>query len=134
MSSPIKTLGLDLDIKQIEQEVEALTTSLIKDRLKNMVNRTVADMFYDPTNPYRTGHSSQLAAEQNKDLGFMRKVVEGALTEVALDPKWHAYAKKVYDNSFEGFVKEAAERKARHDANKMVFADRGERCKAEKQG
>lgn len=134
MSSPIKTLGLDLDIKQIEHEVEALTTSLIKDRLKNMVDRTVADMFYDPTNPYRTGHSSQLASEQNKDLGFMRKVVEGALTEVALDPKWQAYAKKAYDDNFEQFVKEAAERKAQHDANKLVFADRGERHKAEKQG
>lgn len=134
MNSPIKTLGLNLDIKQIEQEVETLTTALIKDRLKNMVYRTVADMFYDPTNPYRTGHGSQFAAEQNKDLGFMRKVVEGALTEVALDPEWQAYAKKAYDNSFEGFVKEAAERKARHDANKLVFANRGERHKVKQQG
>ena len=129
MSSPIKTLGLDLDIKQIEKDVDELATSLIKDRLKNMVNRAVADMFYDPKNPYRTGHNSQLTAEQSKDLGFMRKVVDGALTEVALDPQWQEYAKKVYDDNFERFVKEAAERKARHDANKLVFANRGERKK-----
>ena len=134
MSSPIKTLGLDLDIKQIEKDAEELATSLIKDRLKNMVNRAVADMFYDPKNPYRTGHNSQLSAQENADLGYMRRMVDSTLTEVAFDPKWVEVAKKVYDENIEKYVKEAAERKARHDANKLVFANRGERHKAERQG
>lgn len=127
-----KTIGVNLDIKQIETDVEALVASMIKDRVKGIAQRAVADLFYDPANPYRTGHSSQLSAKESADLGYLRRMVDSTLTEVALDPKWDEVAKKVYDENIEKYVKEAAERKARHDANKLVFANRGERHKTEK--
>lgn len=131
-----KTIDVKMSIETagVEKEVHAITSRMISERLLSMASQTVLDLFYDPNNPYKTRHAWQLTLEQQADLGYMRKVVKGALTEVALDPKWEEMAKKVYAAHIEGFVREAAVRKARHDANKIVFANRGERHKAEKQG
>jgi len=131
----LKSVQLNLDFTKVQAQVQELAISRIRDIIWSEVQAKTKDLFYDPKHPLRTGHfPRQMGQQQDPDLGYMRQLVDAALTEVALDPKWHDCAKKAYDENFEKFVKEAAERKARHDANKLVFANRGERCKAEKQG
>ena len=123
---------MSIETASVEKEVHAITSRMISERLLNMATQTVLDLFYDPNNPHKTRHFQQPSPEQLADLGYMRKVVAGTLTEVALDPKWEEMAKTVYAAHIEGFVREAAVRKARHDANKIVFANRGERHKTER--
>lgn len=101
---------ITIDEKKIQQEVN----KLIQDKAQDILRNQLYILFYDA----RTSGGRQ---HPNPDAGYMTKLIEGVITEVALDPKWVEYAKKRAEELMPSAIEEAVQRTVTHKASKIAF-------------
>lgn len=107
-------LSLELDAfekDKIRKAAQQMAGQLVEQR----IGSTLKVMFFDP-------HFDRYVTRPNHpDTGMMSKVINDAITEVALDPKWQAYVARQAEEVFKQKLDEAIARKAEHQARNVVF-------------
>lgn len=106
-------LSLNIDLASIQKDAQ----EAISNKAKQILTFKTYALFYDE-------HNNVRPHPNDPDTGLMLKVVNSAITEVALDPKWEQYAKHRAEELFKAELDAALLKAAKHKANQIAFNPR----------
>lgn len=104
------SISVKIDDKKIQEEMNRI----LQDKVWNVLSNRLHVLFYDSKAMGGRQHS-------DPDAGYMVKLIDGAITEVALDPKWVEYAKKRAEELMPSAIEESVQRTVTHKASKIAF-------------
>lgn len=97
----------------IHQEAE----KKLLESARTLMERRVKELFHDD----RFHHPA--LKTNHPDEGMAVKIVDKAITDVVLDPKWENFIKHRFEEVYQAELEQAIQRAAKHKAGKAAFAD-----------
>lgn len=112
-------MQININEKEIQETIQTQLTKDIKAFVNDRVTAKIRAMFYDCR---KYGGRKMNVPDE----GYFVNLIEAAMTEVVLDPKWEQMIKDQIEKQMPEAIETAVKLRCEHEAKKKAFTDGGE--------